>query len=233
MNYAIRIALLLAVAAHVALRLNDVSRAADTLDILPPPSFGHLRAASLGDPIPLAQIAALLFQSTDRGPGPSRPFAYLDYERVENWLSAILQMDPASDYALMLATHVYAQAADSSKQRRKLDFVHRAYQFDPARRWRWLAHASLMARHRLNDLDLARDYANALSAAGVDAGVPIWALQLRALLDEERGEYESARIYVGGLLASGRVADEGEARFLASEVDRLAAFATRSASSAK
>lgn len=227
-----RLVLLLALAAQVGLRADDVARSTATFFIPISPSPGQLQALSLGDPISLAQVVALFLQSTDRQDGSSAPLVRLDYERVEGWLDALLKLDPASGYALMLATHVYAQATDPAKQRRMLDFAYRAYRFDPNRRWRWLAHASLMARHRLNDLELALDYASTLST-GVDAGVPVWALQLRALLAEERGEYESARIYVGGLLASGRVTDPQEARFLASELDRLAAIDGESAVSAK
>lgn len=233
MNAALRIALLLAMVVQVAARLHDSPRSAAAFEVPLAPPAGQLRVLSLGDPVLLAQFAALYLQGIDNQDGVGLPLTALDYPRVEGWLDAILSLDPHSSYALMLATHVYAQVPDRAKQRRMLDFAYRAYRADPGRRWRWLAHASLLARHRLDDLDLALAYAQALHTASVDAGVPVWALQLKALLAEERGEYESARIYVGGLLASGRVTDPQEAKFLTSEIARLAAIDGRSTISAK
>lgn len=233
MTEVMRIVLLIALAVQVGWRVDDPARAVRTFEVPQAPSLTTLRTLSLGDPVPLSQVVALFLQGTDREEGSSAPLARLDYERTEAWLTRLLQLDPASGYALMLATHVYAQAADPMKQRRMLDFAYHAYRSDPGRRWRWLAHASLIARHRLNDLDLALQYANALGSIGRDEGVPIWAQQLRALIVEERGEYESARIFVGGLLASGRVTDAQEVRFLSSEIARLAAIDGHSPALAK
>ena len=48
--------------------------------------------------------------------------------------------------------------------------------------------------------------------------VPHWAQQMHIFLREDMGEYETARVLLGGLLASGAVKDPHETRFL---IERL------------
>jgi hypothetical protein len=51
--------------------------------------------------------------------------------------------------------------------------------------------------------------------------VPYWARDLQILLLEDMGEYEAARILIGGLLASGEIEDPGEVRFLEQRLEAL------------
>ena len=143
-------------------------------EALPPlPSAAVLRVASLGDPIALAQMLTLYLQAFDNQPGVSIPFLQLDYARVENWLERILELDPAGQYPLLLASQVYAQVPDEPKQRQRPRAASTAISLaDPNRRWPWLAHAAIMARHRLKDQQLALRYAQALAHARHGRGVP-------------------------------------------------------------
>ena len=61
-----------------------------------PPASAVLRAAALGEPIVLAQMAMLYLQAFDNQPGVSVPFHGLDYVRVTAWLDVILELDPVS-----------------------------------------------------------------------------------------------------------------------------------------
>lgn len=180
-----------------------------------------LRAASLGDPIPLAQLLTLYLQAFDNQPGISIPFVQLDYGRVEAWLGAALALDPAGQYPLLLAAQVYSQVPDRARQRHMLEFVYRQFQADPDRRWRWLAHAAIMAKHRLQDRQLALQYARALREQATGPQVPGWARQMEIFLHEEAGEYAAARALLGGLLHSGAVTDPHELRFLADRLTQL------------
>ena len=191
-------------------------------ELLPsPPSAAALRAISLGDPIPLAQLTTLWLQAFDNQPGISIPFLELDYGKVEAWLQRILQLDPSGQYPLMMASQLYAQVPDEQKQRRMLAFVYREFMADPERRWPWLAHAAIMAKHRLKDLPLALNYAKALSDRATGPRVPHWARQMQIFLYEDMGEYETARVLVGGLLASGTVTDPHEIHFLLERLNSL------------
>ena len=187
-----------------------------------PPSSSVLRLISFGEPIALAQMMTLYLQAFDNQPGISIPFNNLDYPRVTLWLSNILALDPHGQYPLMMASQLYSQVPDTAKQRYMLAFVYHAFFADPAHRWPWLAHAAIMAKHRLHDLPLALQYAQAIAknAKGVD--VPHWAVQMPIFILEEMGEAESAKIMLGALLANGTITDPHEIRFLTQRFEALA-----------
>jgi hypothetical protein len=184
-----------------------------------PPSPAALRMLSFGEPIALAQLLTLYLQAFDNQPGVSIPFLDLDYSRVTAWLEAILGLDPAGQYPLLMAAQIYGQVLDPAKQRRMCDFVRAQFDLDPNRRWRWLAHCAIVAKHRLRDERLALAYAEAIARdARLASG---WARQMRIFMLEDLGEIEAARVLLGGLLASGEVSDPKEIYFLAKKLEEM------------
>ena len=186
-----------------------------------PPSSSVLHALSLGDPVALAQTFTLWLQAFDNQPGISIPFLDLDYGKVEAWLQRILELDPRGQYPLLMASQLYAEVPDEKKQRAMMEFVYREFLLDPNRRWPWLAHAAIMTKHRLKDLPLALRYADAISAHATGADVPHWATQMRIFIHEDMGEYETAKVLLGGLLDSGVVKDDHELHLLIERLNQL------------
>lgn len=184
-----------------------------------PPPLAAARAASLGEPIALAQLLALYLQAFDNQPGISIPFKDLVYPRVIDWLETVLGLDPVTEYPLMMASQLYAQVPNADKQRLMFDFVHRRFLQDPNRRWRWLAHCAILAKHRLNDQALALKYAEDITRHASMASA--WARQMRIFILEDMGETESAKILLGGLLASGELTDTAEIHFLTQRLQLL------------
>ena len=189
----------------------------------PPPDMATLRVASLGDEVLLARLLMIWLQAFDNQPGISIPFRELDYARVEAWLRAILSLDPRSQYPLLAASRLYGEVPDEARQRRMLEFVYDEFQQDPNRRWPWLAHAAILAKHRLRDLPLALKYARAITEQATGPGVPHWARDMTILVLEDMGELESARVLVGGLLESGEIQDPHQLRFLQEKLRQLEA----------
>ncbi len=180
-----------------------------------------LRAAALGEPIALAQFLTLYLQAFDNQPGVSIPFLHLDYSRVGAWLDAILALDPASQYPLLMASQLYSQVPDPARQRYMCEWVRRQFEADPDRRWRWLAHCAIVAKHRLRDPRLALSYAEAITRdARLASG---WARQMRIFILEDLGETEAATVLLGGLLASGEVSEPNEIHFLTQRLEQLKA----------
>lgn len=180
-----------------------------------------VRVLALNEPIAAAQMLMLYLQAFDNQPGISIPFRDLDYPRVIEWLETILALDGVTQYPLLAAAHLYAQVPVEEKQRLMLDFVRQKFLEDPERRWRWLAHASIMAKHRLRDSALALQYAEDI--ARFAPAEPSWARQMRIFILEDMGERESAAILLGGLLATGQVTDPREAHFLSQRLEQLKA----------
>lgn len=208
-------ALLLALAVHLA--WHGARPPATEMDeaLPPPPSAAVLRLAGFGEPQALARLAMLYVQS--------RAHRELDYRRLVGWLEAILALDPRSDYPLFAAARVYAENPDPARARIALEFVYNAFLRDPNRRWAALAHAALLAKHRLKDLPLARRYAAAIDRYTTTRDVPLWAKQMEIFILEDMNQLEAARIMLGGLLQSGQIDDPAEARFLAQRLKELEA----------
>jgi len=198
-------------------------------DLPPAPSLAVLRLAGLGDDTALAEGLMLWLQAFDNQPGISIPFARLDYARVEAWLDRILALDPRARYPLLAAARLYGSVSDERRVRRMLEFVYRHFLEDPDRRWRWLAHAALIAKYRLRDLTLALRYARALTERATAPEVPFWARDLTVLVLEDLGELEAARVLIGGLLASGQIDDPNEIAFLERKLEALEEGASASA----
>jgi hypothetical protein len=149
------------------------------------------------------------------------PYQKLDYARLIGWLRAILHTDPRSSYPLFAAARIYAENPDPAKARAMLDFIYAEFGADPNHRWPALAHAALLAKHRLHDLPLARRYASAVQRSATDASVPLWAKQMEVFILEDMNELEAAKIMLGGMLASGQVRDPDERRFLEGRLQEL------------
>lgn len=206
--------LALGLVAQVALKAAAPRPGAGAEDLPPAPAIGTLRLASFGEPVALAKGLMLYLQAFDYQSGTKVPYRDLDYNRVEAWLSRILELDPRGQYPLLAASRLYAEVPVEAKQRSMLEFIYRQFLVDPNRRWPWLAHATVIAKHRLHDLPLAVRYAQAIQRSATATDVPLWARQMEAFILEDMNELEAARLVVGGYLSSGEVKDPGELRFL-------------------
>ena len=192
---------------------------ARSLPWAPVPEEMHL--VSLGDEIAMARITMLWLQAFDNQPGISIPFLQLDYDHLISWLEVILKLDGNSQYPLLAASRIYTQVPDELKQRKMLDFVYHQFLSDPDNRWPSMAHAVYVAKHKLNDFELALKYADALTQYVSKDGVPYWVRQMKIYVLEDMGEIESAKILIGGLIDSGTIKDPHELEFLKNRLKLL------------
>jgi len=190
-------------------------------DLPPAPSLAALRLAALGEPVALSKLTMLYVQGFDEQAGVSVAWRDLDYAKVARWLQRVLELDPRGQYPLLAASQVYGAVADPARARVMLDFVHARFAEDPNRRWPWLAHAALVARHRLHDLPLARRYAQAIRLQATGPHVPAWAREMEVFILEDMNERDSARALIGGLLRDGLITDPHELKFLSDRLDQL------------
>jgi hypothetical protein len=215
------VALVVALTAQIASRAVLPPLAVSAADLPPPPTSSALQLAAFGESEALSRLAMLYLQAYDYAGTNAAPYSRLDYTRLVAWLDVILALDRRSEYPLFAAARVYAENPDPARTRIALEFVYRKFLEDPDRRWPWLAHAALIAKHRLHDLPLARRYAAAIDRNVRSANVPLWARQMEIFILEDMNELDAARIMLGGLLASGAIQDPAEARFLAQRLREL------------
>jgi hypothetical protein len=215
----IHILLAASVAAQVALHAALGPPRLANAELPPAPSAGTLRLAAFGEEEAAARLGMLYLQAFD--------LHALDYARLGAWLRALIELDPRGQYPLFAAARVYAEHPDPAHARVMLELIHEQFLLDPNRRWPWLAHAALLAKHRLKDLPLARRYAAAIDRHTTAADVPLWARQMEIFVLEDMNELEAARIMLGGLLASGRITDPAELSFLKQRLHELESRAGR------
>jgi hypothetical protein len=177
-----------------------------------PPSPQVVNAVVLGESALASRAVSLWLQIHDTQPGYSVPLRELDYEQVAAWLQLAQELDARSEYPLLSATRIYAAVSDPQRRRRMLEFVEQQFLLAPNERWRWMAEAAIIAKHRLHDLPLALRFAEALQTHAQHA--PAWAREMTIAVLEDMGELEAARVLIGGLLHDGRLRDPHEIRFL-------------------
>jgi len=180
--------------------------------------------ASLGEPTATANLLSLYLQAFDNPTRHQHSRSRISTTTGSNpgWCG-ILELDPQGQYPLLMASQVYSQVPDENKQRQMLDLAYRQFLLDPNRRWRWLAHATIMAKHRVNDPSLALRYARAINRTPPRRRFPTGPSKCTFFVLEDMGEVETAKILLGGLLASGAITDAHEARFLTQRLNALQA----------
>lgn len=190
-----------------------------------PPSVSTLRLLSLGDTITTAKILMLWLQSFDNQNGQFLSYQQLNYTALRQWLEHIIQLDPRSQYPLLVASHVYSNVTDPVKMTQMLELVYEQFLLDPNYRWPWLAQATLLAKHRLKNLPLALKYAQAVAkhATPEMTEIPVWAREMQLFVLEDLGEFEQAQLIIGGMLTNGLVTDPNEIKFLNQKLQALAA----------
>lgn len=208
---------------QIGLHFNMPAPQAMTEDLPAPPSLLALNVASFGEQIAMAKLMMLYVQSFDSQSGITTPYRKLDYRHLTGWLTRVLELDPPAQYPLFAASRIYAEAGDEKKQRLMLDFIYRQFLVDPNHRWPSLAHASVIAKHRLHDLPLARQYAQAIRMNATGKEVPDWAKQMEIFILQDMNELESAKVLIGGLLHSGQITDPNEVRFLKEKLTAMEA----------
>jgi hypothetical protein len=176
---------------------------------------------SLGE-APLSAYAMNLYiQTFDSQAQKSLGIRTLDHSAIRQWLSQAIEINPKSSYSLLLASRVYASAANPSDARKTLEFVHEHFLRSPKQNWPWLAHAVHVARYELGDIELAKRYARSIAQHATSPEVPSWAKQLEVFILEANNEIDAARQLLGGLINSGQIKDLAELQFLASRLKQL------------
>ena len=211
------IALLLQISSHQ--HFYNSQGNVNTLD--PPVSKSIFDLIYLGEDITAAYVSSIWLQSFDNQPGIRLPYSALDYYNVSLWLALIESLNQKSHYPQLLAAYSYASIPHPNKQRVMLEYIQQSFKRNPTKNWRWLAHAAIIAKHDLNDLPLALEYATDLQQLVKREEIPYWVKDLPIVFLENMGKHEAARILVGGLIANGEIHDPFELAYLQQKFDEL------------
>ena len=162
----------------------------------------------------LGHLLALRLQLHDSQVGQHFSYNLIDYPVLLDWLDRITMVSHGTEYPMLLASRVYTTTRDQQRLRLILGFIQRRFEDDPQLHWRRLAEASVIAKHRLGDLELALEMATQIADQPASVKMPNWARDFKFLLLAEMNELESAIAIIQALLQSNAVHDPDEKRFL-------------------
>ncbi|MDH5394529.1 MAG: hypothetical protein OEY11_15195 [Gammaproteobacteria bacterium] len=184
------------------------------------PSSLSLQFMAASDSAFSYRLVLFWLQQFDVQSGQYISYRQLDYQKLTDWLEALSVLEPESQYPLLLAARVYSRVADTEKVRTVLAYIFKKFLQNADKNWRWLAEATVIARHTLKDQPLALKYATALADSS-SSEIPHWARDIRLIILEDMGEVEQVKLLVGALVASKTVTDANEIRFLEILMQRL------------
>jgi len=184
----------------------------------PAPAPEVANALALGDRQFLYRTTAFVLQNMGDEGGRVTPLKNYDYQRLGQWFALLDQFDPRSNFLPVLVGHYFSQSPEPDHVRVVIGYLARIAVRDPARNWRWLAHAVYLARHKVKDLNLALGLAQRLAA--LDApGMPIWTRQMPAFVLAEVGDKEAARDLMEAIIESNPNLALGEIDFMRDFID--------------
>jgi len=179
------------------------------------------RGLAMGSEQLLGYLLAIRLQLHDNQVGRHFRYSLIDYSLLIDWLDQISDTSPGTEYPMLLASRVYTSTGNREQLRQILGFIERRFDDDPQLHWRRLAESSVVAKHKLGDLDLALRLARKLSQQPTSVDLPHWARDLEFLLLAELNELESAIAIVQALLTTEAVNDPDERRFLQGKLSDL------------
>ncbi|MBN8531991.1 MAG: hypothetical protein J0L97_09060 [Alphaproteobacteria bacterium] len=196
--FAIRLMLLALVGAQLAF-WSQTHEIRPRMVIVPPAPDAHTAGAlALGDRQFYFRYNGFLLQNFGDGFGRSTPLKDYDYARLGAWFRLMDTLDATSNFVPFLATYYYSQSQHAPDVRYVVDYLYEHSLHDPSRNWWWLAQAVYLARHKLQDKELALEIAKVLSDA--PGNVPFWARQMPAYILESMGEKQAAYAIMKGIL---------------------------------
>lgn len=176
-----------------------------------PPGKPALDALSFGDGEFLFRAMAFLMGNAGDTFGRTTPLYKYDMKKVGVWFSLLDGYNHDSDLLPSLAAYYYSQTQNRRDSRYLVEYLIEHATADIGKKWWWLAQATYLALHRVEDTDLALRAAGPLAGA---PGVPVAMQQLPAVVHEKRGEFGDALYIIESIVNSGQEIPESELRYM-------------------
>ena len=193
---------------------NQSDAASSYRSLTRPYSAEVYRVLSIGSERLLSALLAVRIQLHDNQAGQHLRYNLMDYSILVEWLERISELDPGSEYPMLLASRIYTQTRDEQQLRQIIRYIEREFDTNPPLHWRRLAEVVVIARHQLDDLELALRLSEKIAAQPLGAIIPHWARDLQFLVLAELNELEAAITIIQAMLVSGSISDVDERHFL-------------------
>ncbi|MDP2205195.1 MAG: hypothetical protein Q8K65_02705 [Alphaproteobacteria bacterium] len=167
----------------------------------PVPTKNGARIMTLGDEQFSYRFGAITLQNLGSSGGRITAIKDYDYQKLGQWFWLLHGLDPASNHVPMMAAYYFGATQKPEDIAVVVEYLGTIGQNPAGNKWRWLAHAIFLARHRMDNLPLALDMAYVLSRMQPIGDVlPAWARQMPAFVLAEQGEKQTARRLIEEIL---------------------------------
>jgi len=205
----------------VAHHLNRNSASVGYQALEPPLSVAIYRGAAMGSEALMSYLLAIKLQLHDNQLGLHFRYSLIDYRLLVRWLETISAISPDNEYPLLLASRVYSSTRDTEQLRYLLGYIEAGFDRNPQLHWRRMTEATLIAKHKMGDLELALRLAEKVASQPPEIKMPAWARDFRFLLLAELNEFESAIAIIQALLNTEAANDPDEKRFLREKLSKF------------
>ncbi|TNE31892.1 MAG: hypothetical protein EP349_03185 [Alphaproteobacteria bacterium] len=187
--------------------------------IPPAPSENTAAGITLGDRQFAYRSGALTLQNLGDTGGRTIPLKDMDYTKLGQWFHLLNSLDPVSNHIPLIAAYYFGGIQASEETSAKIwvviDYLASVGTTLEHDKWRWLAHAAFLARHKTEDLNYALELANKLTAMDPDGEVlPLWARHMPAFILTALDQKDAARALLEAVLVTGTNLHPNEANFL-------------------
>lgn len=160
-------------------------------NVPPVPKINTLVMGFLGDNQFAFRASAIALQNYG-SVGETQSLKDYNYETLGGWFNLLDRLDPKSNYVPYLAAYYYGAVQDPSMLGPVISYLEKVGMYEGQGRWRWLAQAAYLARHRMKDTDWAIRIARKLGSIYKPGEMPVWTLNMESMLTADMGDKQAA-----------------------------------------
>ena len=180
------------------------------------PGERTVRALSLGDEEAFFRVLALNIQNSGDTFGRFTALYKYDFNKLYHWFRLLDDLNNRSNYLPAMATYYFSQTQNPADVRYLVDYLDEYTDGRAKEKWWWVVQGIYLAQHKLHDNNRALKLAQRLRGV---RGIPIWAQQMPALVQENRGEFGDALAIIQDILQHPEDFSEGELNFMRYFID--------------
>lgn len=174
---------------------------AEWQNVPPVPSELSLAFSTLGDDEFSYRSTGVMIQNLGNTGGRWERLQNYNYERLAEWLFLSFSLNERSDFLPFLTAYNFSANKDADELIHIVRYLERASDGVGPEKWRWLAQAAVIARFKMNDLELALELAEKLTARD-DPDLPYWARAMPAFVKSKQGDKQAALDFLYNMLES-------------------------------
>ena len=170
-------------------------------NIPPAPAITKLKISFLDDSALAYRVSGLTLQNFGNV-GESQNLKNYNYKHLAGWFSLMDALDVHSNYVPYFAAYYFGATPDDKQVEPVIKYLETVGVRPEPGKWRWLAQAAFLARHRLKDMDWAMRIAQKLGSIYDPKTMPTWTRNMEPMLTADMGDRQAAYLLMLEILKS-------------------------------